>query len=1251
MKHFLVALALSAFLVGCMSTEPYYRKDARNWESTPLPSHELAYSVFLVGDAGEPDKDPYEPALAAMQNMLGKADADKTAVVWLGDNLYPTGLHGKNHPLRAQDEENLLLQIKAVKDFKGKIFFIPGNHDWEQGGKNGLRHVNREEAFIEKHLGGKNVFRPDDGCPGPVVKKLTDDVVLMIIDSQWWLHRHKRSEGEKDGCDVKDEFEFEAQLTDQLKRNRTKKILLVAHHPLYSNGGHGGKFMAKDHLFPLTAISKKAYIPMPILGSIYPIYRSQLGNIQDIPHPKYQALKNTIVTALNEFEFEHVTYAAGHEHSLQLTNQDGFNHIISGSGVKYSYVRHNRQLEFGQASTGFAVMRYYANGEVWTEFYTPEGTENPTAKLAYRKQLKGPDPEIPTEDVAHPVHDDFMDSTITVVPRASYEAGALKRFTLGNLYRDVWTEPITVPVLDLHHEKGGLTPMKMGGGMQTSSLRYEGGDGYQYVTRSIDKNLARGLPPELREIFAADLLQDGIAASHPYASVVVGKIADAAGVYHSNPKLVYVPKDPKLGEYMETFGDMLCLFEERPVGDQSHQPSFGRSKEIVSSPDMIHNLEHNWHHQVDDHHMLRSRLFDMVIGDFDRHDDQWRWASFEKGKKTIYRPIPRDRDQAFFKQDGFFPWWSSRKWAVRKFQSFKPTIRDIGGFNFNARWVDRAYLTELDLEEWLSIADSMQTELTDAVFEDALKDFPEPAYNLRGDELLETLKARRANLKLFAEEYFKVLAREVNVVGTHKDEFFEIKRLNDEETEVTVYPRNKKGKPERKKVLYQRVFKRSETKEIIVYGLDGNDEYHVLGEVNKGILVRIVGGSEKDKFETKDKVRGMRKLTVIYDTQENKKKKRNKLELGPEGRDVLVKKSHRVEYDRESFKYDFLGPVAYVGFNPDDGLFLGGGFDRKKFGFNKDPYKSRHTLKANYAVRTGAWNFNYHFDYQEVLGSWDIASDLHVQAPNFLFNFYGLGNELPRVSAAQAQYRVRLNIAEWNPKLKYQRGALNNHKFQIGPSLQYIDPDDDVTALEEIVPGFVAPADFKDRYFGGGKASYSFESMDNKHNPHRGFVFKANAQYLQDFKQNNVQFARIKGEMRLYFPLDWAPGKITLALRGGGAVNTGKYQFYQANYLGGFKEFRGMRRNRFGGDGVAYFNGDLRAKLFSWRNYILPIEVGVVGFGDVGRVWLKGESSTRWHNAYGGGLYLAPLDYLVITANYGISDDDEVFTVQFGFLF
>jgi calcineurin-like phosphoesterase family protein len=1238
-------VALFALLCSCATQKPYYKHNEADWEARKLPTDKaLSHTTYLIGDAGLPSADTLEPSLAMLKYHLEKAEKDKTSVVFLGDNIYRYGLHHKKHASRKEDERRINEQLDILANFEGKIVFIPGNHDWKQGKKGGLDFVKRQEKYIESHLNRGNTFLPDKGCPGPEVVELSDDVVMIVIDTQWWLHKHKKPSGERDGCDVKNGVEFLALLKDALKRNRTKKIIVAAHHPMYSNGGHGGNFTFKDHFFPLTSFSHKLYLPMPILGSIYPLYRKLMGDIQDVAHHKYQTLVKALEKEFNEYE--NLVYVAGHEHNLQYVQKEQFHHIISGSGSKKTFVKHNKQVNFAQSEKGFCRLLHYTNGEVWMEFIIP-ASGNSKGKIVFRKQLEKETPPSPSAS-ENLTKDYYADSTMTVIAGPGYKAGFLKKGIFGKLHRDSWTTSISVPALDINREFGGLTPIQMGGGLQTKSLRYQGGDGHQYVTRSIQKYPVKIIPRELRETFAADIIQDGIAASHPFAALIVPPLADAAGVFHTNPKLVYLPHDPALGDYLDDFSGMLCLFEERPAGNQSHNPSMGNTKKIVNSHKMIEKLQEDYHHKVDEYAMLRARLFDMVLADWDRHDDQWRWATFKEGKNTIYRPIPRDRDQVFFKQDGLIPNIANRKWAIRKFQSFQPDIRDIAGQNFNARYVDRAYLTELSLKNWEAIADSLKTALTDSKIEEAIHLFPDPIFAVNGEEIISTLKARRDKLVEFAQRYYKVLALEVNVVGSHKDEFFEINRTSDEETEVTVYHRTKKGKKDKDKVIYHRIFKTSETKEIRVYGLEGNDEYHVKGDVKKGIMVRIVAGREKDKIVATSTVKGLKKHTRIYDTLEKKKKKRNKIEMGTEAKNQMVKKSNSVEYDRTEFKYNSLSPVAFIGFNPDDGIFLGGGFKHIKYGFKNVPYKRMHLLKGNYAIATGAFNFDYKFHYPELIGNWDLQGEFDIKAPNFFFNFYGLGNESVRVSSIQSDYRYRMNISEFNPVLK--RTAHDIHEISFGPFLQYINPKNDEDDIDTLIPGFAVPADFDSRLYAGASFHYKLENGDNLHHPNRGIRFIFDAKWLKE-EANSTNFVRLNSELALYLPMNFLPSKTTLAIRTGGSVNLGEYEFFQSNFLGGFKEFRGLRRNRYGGDAVFYNNADLRIKLFDFNNYVVPIEFGILGTYDYGRVWLDGEDSEKWHSAYGGGLYISPLNSLVITANYSISDDDKIFTIQFGFLF
>ena len=156
-----------------------------------------------------------------------------------------------------------------MKNFDGHKFFIPGNHDWRQGRSNGVEWVQRQEDYIENALDSMDVFLPSDGCPGPIEVPLTDKIVMVILDTQWFLNKGDRPD-RSISCGAKNGEEAFILLRDILLRNKNKKVIVATHHPMYSKGPHGGVFTFKDHLFPLTNLKPNLYIPLPIIGSIYP---------------------------------------------------------------------------------------------------------------------------------------------------------------------------------------------------------------------------------------------------------------------------------------------------------------------------------------------------------------------------------------------------------------------------------------------------------------------------------------------------------------------------------------------------------------------------------------------------------------------------------------------------------------------------------------------------------------------------------------------------------------------------------------------------------------------------------------------------------------------------------------------------------------------------------------------------------------------------------------------------------------------
>ena len=365
-----------------------------------------------------------------------------------------------------------------------------------------------------------------------------------------------------------------------------------------------------------------------------------------------------------------------------------------------------------------------------------------------------------------------------------------KRFLLGDHYRKEWAEPVEVEVLDLETQAGGLMPVRIGGGLQTKSLRLAGADGKEYVLRSVNKDPSKALPPEMVGTFAADVVQDQISSSHPYAPLAVAKLAEAAGIFHTTPKMVWVPASGRLGEFSKEFANTLCLFEERPSGSDNDNPAYGFAHNIVNTEKLFQKLKEDNDHFVNERAFLKARLFDMWIGDWDRHEDQWVWASFKKDGNTIYSPIPRDRDQAFARLDGFIPFLAARKWAIRKTKSFEGVIKDIEGLNINGVRLDKRFTVKLTLQDWLDVVHELQLAVTDDKIEEALEELPPNIFALSGKAIITALKQRRDKLDVYAREYYYSLTEKPVILGTDKKEQFNIERKENGETKITLFKIN-----------------------------------------------------------------------------------------------------------------------------------------------------------------------------------------------------------------------------------------------------------------------------------------------------------------------------------------------------------------------------------------------------------------------------------------------------------------------------
>lgn len=1008
------------------------------------------------------------------------------------------------------------------------------------------------------------------------------------------------------------------------------------HHPLYTHGRHGGYFTLKQHIFPLTDVSPGLYIPLPVIGSIYPVSRAWFGNIQDIKHPQYKNFISKMEEALKQHP--NVIDAAGHDHNLQLLQHDSITYIVSGGGSKKVQVKKGKYSLFAKEELGFAVIEVSADGKVDIKFFTVKESKDlsdPVYGLSV-KPITASQKEIATSEKIS-----FPDS-MTIVGSTTLRAGGFKKFLMGKNYRKEWAQPIRVPVIDLSKELGGLTPIKRGGGHQTKSLRLKDSSGRQFVLRAVTKNVTdAALPPDLRGTFAKDIISDGVSASYPYAALSVPPFATAAGVPHANPRLVYVADDPRLGKFRKDYANKAYLLEERELAG---------FKKGISTDDMADELRKDNDNSVDQEQFLNARLLDMFIMDFDRHEDQWQWADIEKGNGKKFQALPRDRDQPFFISEGLLASFARQNWLAPQVQGFRPYARNIKTFNFNARNMDHTYLSELDEDDWKKAIDEFLPKMTDELIEKALDQQPPEFRSLAAkNQIIVKMEERR---KYFAEEmmtYYRFLSKIVNIAGSDKKEEFEIKRNDDGSVKIEVRKINKEDEVKHK--IYERTFDPSITKEIRLYGRGGDDHFIMKGNSN-AIKIRIIGGIGNDVYESDATSR--RGKTLVYDLDDSTEN--NTFTGNNDFRKKLSTHASVNDYQWKNFKYNTHRPMLAVTYNPDDGVYLGASMRFTKQGFRRSPYAQMHQFTVTHALATKAYSFKYIGEFVNAIGNADINLNALVKAPNNSTNFFSYGNESVYNKDQPEKiryYRARYQVASLGISLKHKLGS----SFSVlwGPVYEYyqFDSSDNINRFILMTPanGLDLSTLTKNKSWMGGQLTLSLDDRNNKLMPTRGINWQTTLKVLSGMNSYSNSLTQLNSEMSLYTSFSKNAGFV-LATRFGAGINfNNNFEFFQAQYLGSMEGLRGYRRYRFAGKAMAYNNVEMRIKVADFRTYLFPGSIGLLFFNDVGRVWVKNDNSSIWHDGYGAGIWFSPLNRLAITASAAFSKENTLPLVTLGWQF
>lgn len=435
--------------------------------------------------------------------------------------------------------------------------------------------------------------------------------------------------------------------------------------------------------------------------------------------------------------------------------------------------------------------------------------------------------------------------SVTAIASSKYAYPSLvSRFMLGSNYRKEWQTPVKLPVF--HMKALGLSIKELGGGQQTTSLQLTDADGREWSLRSVDKDVKKALPENMRKGFILNITQQIISAAHPYVPLTVPPLAAKMNVIVAKPVIYFVPDDPAFGEFRPLFANTVCLLEERePTPDHS---------DTKSTEKLLDKIFEKNNDLIDQKAVLRARLLDMLIGDWDRHSEQWRWAERKEGKQSYFYPIPRDRDQAYFYSDGMFV-RAMQVMVLKHLVSYNDDLEKIRSFNYKSWPFDRLMLNALTKQDWINAIKEVQAELTDEVIHDAFKKLPPEIYAIRGASLDRKFTGRRDNLMEKGMKYYRFLAADVKIYGSDEEEYFHV--TGDEHTTTVTVFEYKDGKPARQ--LYKRSMRKRETHFITLRGLKGDDHFVVDEKAVAGIRLTIEGEDGRDSYD----INSSKKLKII----------------------------------------------------------------------------------------------------------------------------------------------------------------------------------------------------------------------------------------------------------------------------------------------------------------------------------------------------------------------------------------------------
>ena len=671
--------------------------------------------------------------------------------------------------------------------------------------------------------------------------------------------------------------------------------------------------------------------------------------------------------------------------------------------------------------------------------------------------------------------------------------------------------------------------------------------------------------------------------SYPFSSCITSRLASKLNLQTNNP--ILVSNNEQLHQ--------LVIFDDQ----------------LISTKKLLRLLHKNSDIQIDKKAYLRFRLLSFIIGSFNMKPDMYVWK--ETAQQKIMPYINSYQNQ-YMNFDGTYKLITKLVKSYKHLEPYSGRIKNIKKSSRNFIGFDVNILSTLSYQQWEVEVEAIKNLLDDKAIKEIVKELPKGVLSTKTEELLSILKDRILNLDVIATEYYNLISPNKVVIATDENNLIDVTR-SENGTLIKIY-----NEKDGKNYPIQRYdFSLVDTNEIWIYGLKGNDYFEVSGESNNSVPLKLIGGSNSDKYE----IQNGKKVVIIDNKFQTFIVEKNNAKLH------LSEEKYISTYHEEKYKHRVNTIKPKFGANPDDGLFIGLTDEFKVLGFDQNPFTSLHQVSANLYLGTLGFKLGYYGEKVNVYKGFNAFVGLDYQNSNYSTNFFGFGNETPNLDD--------------NLKLDYNRIRMSTFDIKLG--LLKKDTDFDISTnlffesvkIDETVDRFVASetlffpsADFFERknYVGlSGQYQYKNISLsvfeDLKIMPKIDLKVSAD---INEFSKTNLAL-----QPSLYLSHPMYGNKIILdATISYKHVFGSDTPFFQAANLGASTGLRGYRNQRFTGQSLFYTSTNLKWHIKQLKSEVLPLQFGILGGFDAGRVWEENETSSKLHTDFGAGFWMQTADLI-----------------------